>query len=319
VSTTEYGRVPFVPQGILSKHRVHEPTDGRFRAAARLRQALLREERRWPIGHYQAAEGKRRRLGNYVAVRRQQTTNFITPEIAHLARREIAYREDGALIDEGRLWGNMLSSAPAVFNVLGALKLDLKLATSVLRSLCPDLVPRVTGVLFEHSPARRHPDFTNDRTAFDAVFKCQTVDGRHAFVAIELKYTESMAEPPAKTRPRYDELSRSSQLFRDPDDISLRGNPLQQFWRQHLLAHAMVENGLYSKGRFIVIAPSLNTPVQHAIQQYRQQLSGDSASVDFDAFTLEALIAAIKRAGASKVAKLLFERYCDFSSVDALI
>jgi hypothetical protein len=319
VSTIEYGRVPFVPQDILARHRVHEPTDSRFRAAARLRQALLREQRKWPIGAYQPAEGESRRIGNYVAIKRQQDANFITPEIAHLARREIAYREDGALIDERRLFGNMLSSAPAVFNVLGALKLDLKLATSVLRSLCPDLVQRVTGVLFEHSPARRHPAFTNDRTAFDAVFKCRMVDGRHAFVAIELKYTESMAEPPAKSRPRYDELSRSSQLFRNPDDAILRGNPLQQFWRQHLLAHAMIENGLYSKGRFIVVAPTLNTQVQHAIQQYRHQLAGDSATVDFDAVTLETLIDVIKKAGAGKLARLLFERYCDFSPVDALI
>jgi hypothetical protein len=31
-----------------------------------------------------------------------EDANFITPEVARLARREVAYREDDALIDEDR-------------------------------------------------------------------------------------------------------------------------------------------------------------------------------------------------------------------------
>jgi hypothetical protein len=38
--------------------------------------------------------------------------NFLTPEIAHTARREAAYREVGALIDAERLATNLLSSMP---------------------------------------------------------------------------------------------------------------------------------------------------------------------------------------------------------------
>jgi len=144
-------------------------------------------------------------------------------------------------------------------------------------------------------------------------------DGRHGFIAIELKYSESMGEPPARMRPRYDELSRQSQLYRDPDDPALRANPLQQFWRQHMLAHAMVANGVHSAGRFLVIAPSFNSQVQHAIHLYRQQLIDGPATISFDAIPLENVVAAIKRAGANEIAALLHERYCDFSALDALI
>ena len=56
MSTQQFGRVPFLPQKILSKHKAYEATDNRFRAAARLRQALLREQRGWPIGHYLTAK-----------------------------------------------------------------------------------------------------------------------------------------------------------------------------------------------------------------------------------------------------------------------
>jgi len=319
VLAQQYGRVPFISKKILAKFKAFESSDNRFRSAARLRQALLREQRGWPIGHYQTVSGKRRQLGNYVATAAEQTAAFVTPEITRLVRQEIAFREDGALVDEGRLWRNLLSSAPAVFNVFGPLKLDLRLATRVMRSLCPDVVHRVNEVLFEHSPARGHPAFSHDRSAFDVLFKCRMTDGRHGFIAIELKYSESMGEPTARTRPRYDELSRQSQLYRDPDEPALRANPLQQFWRQHMLAHAMVERGLYSAGRFFVVAPLFNRPAQHAIQLYRQQLIDSPTTVSFDAAQLENVVAAIKRAGATEIAALLHERYCDYGPLDALI
>jgi hypothetical protein len=188
----------------------------------------------------------------------------------------------------------------------------------VARRICPDFVRQATAVLFEHSPARRHPAFTGDRTAFDVLIKAQTTAG-HGFIAIEVKFTESMAETPARLRPRYDELSITSCLYKDPDHSELRTAPLQQLWRQHMLASAMVMNGLYSAGRFMVVAPAFNSRVWDAIARYRTHLIQDGAIVSFDAVTLENVVAAIRKAGAKETASLLHERYCDFSPLDALI
>lgn len=88
MSIEQFGRVPFVPEGILRKHQVFEPADSRFRSAARLRQALWREQNGWPIGGYVTAEGKRRVLGNCVNPKAARAgANFVLPEIARLARR----------------------------------------------------------------------------------------------------------------------------------------------------------------------------------------------------------------------------------------
>jgi hypothetical protein len=38
-------QLPIIPTRVLKKHRVHEPLDTRFRSAARLLQALWREDR----------------------------------------------------------------------------------------------------------------------------------------------------------------------------------------------------------------------------------------------------------------------------------
>jgi hypothetical protein len=196
MSVAEYGRVPYLPEKALRDHKVYEQADDRFRSAVRARQALLREQKGWDVGLYPPNSERQREIGSYLG-KTNQDANFITPEVAHLVRREVAYREDDALIDQARLYRNMVSSQPATFNLFGPLKLDPKLASAVARRICPGFVRQATAILFEHSPARRHPAFTADRTAFDVLIKANTTSG-HGFIAIEVKFTESMTETPAR-------------------------------------------------------------------------------------------------------------------------
>jgi hypothetical protein len=98
----EFGKpiqhLPLIPADVLKKHHVHESLDTRFRSAARLLQALGREDRDLAIGIYVGEDGKRRKLGSRISeVAGQGGRNFLTPEIAHIARRDTAYREIGAL------------------------------------------------------------------------------------------------------------------------------------------------------------------------------------------------------------------------------
>ena len=67
----EFGKpihqLPLIPADILKKHRVNEQLDTRFRSAARLLQALWREDRDLPIGSYVNEDGKRRKLGSRIS------------------------------------------------------------------------------------------------------------------------------------------------------------------------------------------------------------------------------------------------------------
>ena len=124
-------QLPLIPANVLKKHHVHEPLDTRFRSAARLLQALWREDRDLPIGSYVNEDGKRRKLGSRISeVAGRAGGNFLTPEIAHTARREAAYREIGALIDAERLATNLLSSMPLTFNLLAPWGHSLEHASS---------------------------------------------------------------------------------------------------------------------------------------------------------------------------------------------
>jgi hypothetical protein len=105
-------QLPLIPEETLRRHRVHEPYDGRFRASARLLQALWREDRHLPIGTHVSSSGARRKLGSLLSPAAGKAgRNFLSAQVAHLARRECAYREIGAYIAEERLFTNLLSSA----------------------------------------------------------------------------------------------------------------------------------------------------------------------------------------------------------------
>ncbi len=312
--------LPLIPADILKKHHVHEPLDTRFRAAARLLQALWREDRNLPIGSYVGEDGKRRKLGSRISQGAGKTGGtYLTHEVAEIARREIAYREIGAMIDEERLATNLLSSMPLTFNLFAPSAKKPDLAGSLLYRLLPDFRGFARRILFEHSPGRGNPLFTGDYTAFDALLRYERADGRKGFVAIEVKYSESMREPEAKLRPRYDELSESSGLYIDHAQQALRRNPLQQLWREHLLAQSMVGNGLYDEGYFILIAPALNYHVQGAVELYRAQLKEpEKGKVRFVNLTLESVIEKIRRDDPEH-ANALYRRYCDFWLVDGEI
>ena len=216
-------RLPLVPPDILQAHMVHEPGDTRFKAAARLLQALWRAERGIPMGIHAQANGEPRKLGSRIeASYAKQGANFLSPAIAKLAFRESVYREIGAVIEQERLWTNMLSSQPLCFNLFGDLKLNPEKGSKFFQRLFPDYVAEVEGIYFEHSPGRGDASFTADNTAFDVFVTCRTPEGKQGFIAIEVKYSEAMAEPLATLRPRYDELSRAACIYRKPESQSLR-------------------------------------------------------------------------------------------------
>jgi len=231
----------------------------------------------------------------------------------------LAYREPGALIENRRVYGNLLASMPLAFNLFGAFKLNTELADRWVREIWPAFDGKVSHVQFEHSPGRGESRFTDDGTAFDVFISLRLKDSRKAFLAIEVKYSEGMTEAEPRMRPRYDELSDLSGLYRDPGDPALRRNPVQQLWRQHMLAQSMVMSGLYDTGAFIIIGPDGNGEVRRASARYKAMLADGEGLVPFEAFSLEEAIAAVALAGDASHAAALTQRYTDFAPVHALI
>ena len=125
-----------------------------------------------------------------------------------------------------------------------------------------------------------------------------------------------MREPMPELKPRYDELSDASGLFVDPAAAALRTNPLQQVWREHLLAQSMIDSGLYDEGYLVTIAPALNYHVQDAADAYHAHLrEPEDGKVRFVNLALEDVIETIRLSDQAH-AEALHRRYCDFWLVD---
>ncbi|WP_331488575.1 PGN_0703 family putative restriction endonuclease [Methylorubrum extorquens] len=320
-------RAPLVPESLLRQYACLILGDTRFRAAARLRQSLWRQEQGLPAGLHRPGGTRdllRLPLGSTLQpADAARGLNFLSPAVHAFVRRSLVLREEGAMVHYERLHRNLLSSEPLTYNLFVPLALNLDLATAVFRPLLPAFVHQVTGIRFETSPGRHDPRYLNDGTAFDAAISVITPDGEPATVFIEVKYSEGCTGPAATHRPRYDEASREAALHRDPDSPALRSTLLEQFWRLHLLAQLAVRHSVTPRAHLLVLYPQLNRRVRSATHLYVAELTGSSGSspalTGFSALTLETFVAALAQAGGGAEAGYLHHRYLDLKPVLDLI
>lgn len=313
--------LPIIPEATRRRRHVFVPADHRFKAAARFLQALWREDRDLPIGTDmdRANPHRVRRLGSRISIAAGRTgANFMTPNIAAVAARALAYREPGAAYDISRLRTNLLSSQPLAFNLFGPLTTDSALATRFMAELFPGMLTSVTDILFEHSPGRGDPRFTADRTAFDVVIRGITTTGARALICIEMKYSEAGHDSAPPPHPRHAEIAHaSSGLFIDPEDPTLASSACQQLYRQHCLVSAMLTAGVADTATLAFIAPAHNQLAHAAAANYSRQLTDPHAGpIPFVPLTLEHAFAALAAAGLPAHARALHRRYTDWWLLD---
>lgn len=303
-------------QDLLRAHHAYVSTDNAFQGRARLLQALWREARDLPMG--ERAQGKPLGSRLPLSFARETLENFLTDGIRECVRTELAAIRAGSeqLIDEGRLCSNLLSSQPLCFNLFGELKHDLGLAGRVLSLLFPGRVRDVTAVRFEYCPARGDERYTGDRSAFDVFIEHRTPKGDPGFLGIEVKYHENLNVAPAATRPRHGEVAAAMNCFRPECLPRLRDKPLEQIWRDHLLAGAMLQReAQWACGAFVFLSPRDNAQCQRAVHAYRECLSDDST---FASVTLEDVIDTIAREAKADWAQQLQDRYVAWDKAERI-
>jgi hypothetical protein len=287
-----------------------------FQRRARILQSMWRTERGYPIGEH-GRRGARRPLGSRLAMpwARETLANYLSETIRQVVRNEVLDREASRnkLYARPRIFDDLLSSQPLCFNLFAELQQDLRLATAVLQALAPGRVAQVTGIAFEHSPGRGDERYTGDRSAFDVYVAYRTPLDERGFAGIEVKYHENLIGRAAQHRSRYDEIAQQMGCFRDGCRECLKAQPLQQIWRDHLLAGSMLENGDFGDGFFAFLYARDNPHCAQAVSDYRRcLLDGDT----FVAWTLEDVTAAIQRCTQAEWIDRVVDRYLNFAKID---
>lgn len=301
---------------LLRAHHVFVPGDDTFQRKARLLQALWRTERGLPMGAKASGEPLGSRLPPAFA--KESLANFLTEGARRAVREEMKDElGSGKLIEEERLYANLLSSQPLCFNLFGDLSGDRVLATRVLRDVFPSRVAEVTAIRFEHSPGRGDARFTADHSAFDVFVEHTTPDGRRGFLGIEVKYHEGLDDAPSTHRARYDEIADGMGCFVPAQRAALCKKPIQQMWRDHLLAGAMMQHERGLAGCYVFLHPSGNTRCARAAALYAGCLSDKTT---FEPLTLESFVNALEQnAPDAPWPSQVRERYLGWSKIDALV
>lgn len=273
---------PFLNEGIRQRHHTYVANDSRFAASTRLLAHLWRQDQQLPAATFitsDPASKPRRRTANWLLRRdaAQAGATFLTPAIRDHARQALLFREPGAMWNEDRLWANLLSSQALTLNLLAPLAIDLALATRVFRTLLPGFVGDVRSIRFEHSPGRFKASYFGDGTALDALIEVATPEGEIAAIAIEVKLTEGLTGPSATPRTRYVEAAQASGLYRDATNATLARAGFEQLRREHVMMTLMLQHGLASRGRFILIAPQLNRRAQRSPPSTAQNCATQTA------------------------------------------
>jgi hypothetical protein len=203
---------------------------------------------------------------------RETLANYLTEEIRDVVRAEVldAVKSRDKLYTQPRIFEDLLSSQPLCFNLFGPLQRDLDLASRVFGELLELADIRVSCIEFEHSPGRGDRRFTDDYSAFDVFVGYEIPAGHSGFVAIEVKYAENLVTRPARHRARYEQVADEMGVFLPDKRAHVRAPPLEQFWRDHLLAGSVVLDGRagYERGTFVVVFPSKNELVGSAVARY---------------------------------------------------
>lgn len=240
---------------------------------------------------------------------KESLANYLTDTIRAVVRAEVIdpVKSTDKLYRKPRIFNDLLSSQPLCFNLFGEMQQDLDLASRVFAVLLGDAELHVTGIEFEYSPGRGDHRFTADRSAFD-VFVTYTSQLGRSFLGIEVKYAGGLGGVPARHRPRYDEVADAMGVFSPARRAKLKLPPLEQFWRDHLLAGSLLldKASLFGRGAFAVVSPERNTVVATALKDYALCL-GDSST--FRTWTLEGVLDAAEHAGGGEWVRDARKRY----------
>jgi len=297
-----------------------------FQRTARILQSIWREEQGFSCHEYADKKGKAHLRGSRVPMpwAEDSLSNFITDGVRQVVREEVCNPKvsKGKLFGKPRIFDNLLSSQPLCFNLFAELKRDIPLAIDLVKELTSGRFRQVNAIEFEFSPGRRDSRYLGDRSAFDVFIDCETSTGACGFIGIEVKYHENLIGPAGKDgeqkqeNVRYDQVADEMNCFSAGTRDALKLSPLEQIWRDHLLAGAICDTDHYEDGLFVMLYPKDNHHVKGAVTDYRNCLSNDSS---FSEWTLEDVCSCLKKYSTAGWIDLFVDRYLAFEKITALL
>ena len=243
----------------------------------------------------------------------QSNKNFLTDNTIKVVKKTLKDRRDDSsgIIEEDRLFNNLLSSQPLCFNFFSELKFDKAFALEVMNNLGFD-ISSVEDVLFEYAPKE---NYTNDNSAFDVALDV-TKNGKKGLIGLECKYTDSFSAKEFD-KPEYRNIFEESDVFVKKYDV-YKASKFNQLFRNQLIAEALKQN----KECDFVITGLFCHKDDAAIEtgaKFQEMLTGEDEL--FSVITYQDFIGAIQQLDINwekrEFSMMLWARYCGTMLSDA--
>ena len=211
------------------------PCESGFKKRMRLHQAWWRA---FVLGEEPGFHPIRKKelLGSTIKNGESSGKNFLTENAWKAAQATIKERLEygGGLMEENRLFNNLLSSQPLCFNFFGELKMDYELGLKILQRFFPGITG-LQKVIFEFAPRENYLD---DNSAFDIAFFVER-GSEKGLIGLECKYTDTFSKK-EYDREEYREIFQRSHIFKHKYS-RYKASRFNQLFRNQLLAESMLQ------------------------------------------------------------------------------
>jgi len=282
------------------------PSESGFRKKMRFHQGwwrafVLAEEQ----GEHPIRKGKS--VCNTILNGRISGKNFLSQNVFDAVIQTIQDRQSASsgIIEEDRLFNNLLSSQPLCFNFFGELKTDTDFALHVLQRFYPEFT-QVKRVIFEFAPSE---NYTNDNSAFDVAIEVMIGD-QTGLLGLECKYTDTFSQKEYE-KTEYRQIFERSNVFAKNYEIFISGR-FNQLFRNQLIAESLVQNGNYDFVLTGLFCHQEDTGALEIGAKFQSMLNnGDKI---FRTITYQDYIEAMQRLNTNwekrELSMMLWARYC---------
>ncbi|TVQ06169.1 MAG: hypothetical protein EA359_01510 [Balneolaceae bacterium] len=240
--------------------------------------------------------------------------NFLTPNTIKAVESTIAERQitGAGLLEQDRLYNNLLSSQPLCFNFFGELKADTNFGLKVLQNWWPDLTA-LKKVIFEYAPEER---YTADNSAFDIAFEV-AIGNKSGLIGLECKYTDTFSST-VYDKTAYLNIFEQSNSFNSTYD-DLKASKYNQLFRNQLLAEALLQNKIYDFVKTGLFCYQQDISAIKTAQELQKMLTDPDS---FNVITYSDFIEKVQRLDLDwekrEWCMLLWARYCGTVLSDAV-
>ena len=256
--------------------------------------------------------------------------NFISEVALAYARQRVADKVDNRslLIEEYRLFNNMLSSQPMCFNLFSdiraAVLADEPAGTDVLAAVFRSSpIAKVRDVVVEMIPTPTD-EYIDDKTAFDAAVFYDDADDQPCLASIETKYTDKLGKNPANRPAMQFALAERIGLFTEEGLAHYKKmrtvrkreqNGFDQIARNLLLTLAYKEKHGLATAINYILTPEQDTETPERVRQLQAHLSPEYRSC-IELLPLEEVIhrgLSCPNTPFAQVLQTFHKRYLDFT------